>query len=365
MRTAVKYGLWTLLWAAVAAYVVWAARASHRDRAAARVGRLEIAIVDSTSQGHLVTSAEVRRWLDAEQLAVAGTPAEEVDLTAIEQLIARNGFVEQVAAYLTRNGVLHIDIRQRKPLLRLLTDGENSYVTPAGFVFAAPRASSVYVPVATGPYRPPFPTGYTGEVRIHTESEVQRIEQEIARLEAEKLPIYRDERADRRAYNEFRRRRIQWWWRYLEDEQEYAARIERLRSEKQQQRRAYRYRARQRQQQLDGIAAREGEMRDRQKKLEKNYEDFAKLLTFVKSLERDDFWSAEVVQIVVRTTPSGAMEIDLIPRSGRHVIRFGRLERTKEKLDKLLRFYRKGFSKMGWERFRTIDVRYTDQVVCS
>ena len=365
MRAAIKYGLWTLLWVTVAAYVVWAARASQADRAARLVGSLEIAIVDSTSQGHLVTSTEVRRWLDAERIAAVGTPAREVDLTAIEQLIARNGFVEQVAAYITRSGVLHIDIRQRKPLLRLLTDGENSYVTAAGFIFAAPRASSVYVPVATGPYRPPVPADYTGEVRTHTESELQRIEQEIARLEAEKLPIYHDERADRRAYNDFRRRRIQWWWRYLEDEQEYAARIERLRSEKQQQRRAYRYRARKRQQQLDGIAARQEQMRERQKKLAKNYEDFAKLLTFVKSLERDDFWSAEVVQIVVRTTPSGAMEIDLIPRSGRHVIRFGRLERTKEKLDKLLRFYRKGFSRMGWERYRTIDVRFTDQVVCS
>lgn len=98
--------------------------------------------------------------------------------------------------------------------------------------------------------------------------------------------------------------------------------------------------------------------------MEKNYEDFTKLLTFVKSVEKDDFWSAEVVQIIVRTTASGALEIDLIPRSGRHVIRFGRLERTEEKLDKLSRFYRKGLSSIGWNTYRTLDVRYTDQVVC-
>lgn len=364
MRPAVKYTLLTLLWAAVAAYVVWVASASRTDRAARTVTGLEIDIVDSTSQGHLVTSDEVRRWLEAERIEAVGSAAKEIDLTAIERLIARNGFVEEVAAYITRRGVLHIDIRQRKPLLRLLTDTENSYVTSAGFVFAAPRASSVYAPVATGPYRPPFPENYTGEVRTHTDGELQRIEREIERLEDEKLPIYHEERADNRAYNDFRRHRIQWWWKYLENEQEYEARVERLRAEKQQQLRAYRYRSRERQQQLAGIEARQEEMRHRQKKLEKNYEDFAKLLTFVKLVEKDDFWSAEVVQIIVRTTPSGAMEIDLIPRSGGHVIRFGRLERTEEKLDKLLRFYRKGLSNIGWNTYRTIDVRYTDQVVC-
>ena len=71
-----------------------------------------------------------------------------------------------------------------------------------------------------------------------------------------------------------------------------------------------------------------------------------------------------MVQIIARTTPSGALEVDLIPRSGRHVIRFGRLERTEEKLDKLLRFYRKGLSEIGWNVYRIIDIRYTDQVVC-
>ena len=57
-----------------------------------------------------------------------------------------------------------------------MTDGENAYVTPTGFIFAAPRASSLYVPVVTGPYRPPFPVGHMGEIRRHTDNELQRIE---------------------------------------------------------------------------------------------------------------------------------------------------------------------------------------------
>lgn len=71
-----------------------------------------------------------------------------------------------------------------------------------------------------------------------------------------------------------------------------------------------------------------------------------------------------MVQIVARTTPAGALEIDLVPRSGRHTVRFGRLEDAERKFDKLMRFYRGGLSRIGWEEFRTIDLRYNDQVVC-
>ena len=40
--------------------------------------------------------------------------------------------------------------------------------------------------------------------------------------------------------------------------------------------------------------------------------------------------------------PSGALEVELVPRSGRHTIVFGRIEQVERKFDKLLCFYRSG-----------------------
>ena len=37
---------------------------------------------------------------------------------------------------------------------------------------------------------------------------------------------------------------------------------------------------------------------------------------------------------------------------------------VERKFDKLLRFYRSGLSSIGWSEYRTIDIRYNDQVVC-
>ena len=129
-------------------------------------------------------------------------------------------------------------------------------------------------------------------------------------------------------------------------------------------RRKYRYEARIIQEGIDRIARQQEAERLKQKKLEKSYEDFMKLLTFVEFVEEDDFWRSEVVQIAARTTPSGALEVELVPRSGRHTILFGRIEQVERKFDKLMRFYRSGLQNIGWDAYRTIDIRYKDQVVC-
>ena len=98
--------------------------------------------------------------------------------------------------------------------------------------------------------------------------------------------------------------------------------------------------------------------------MEKSYEDFCKLLTFVEFVEEDDFWRSEVVQIVVTTSASGAPEVALVPRSSDCIVLFGRVEEVERKFDKLLRFYRSGLDNIGWDRYRTIDVRFAGQVVC-
>ena len=89
-----------------------------------------------------------------------------VRLDALERLIARNGFVADARVTVSYSGVLHVAVWQRTPLMRLLIDGYNSYVTEEGYLFAVPRASSVYVPVITGTYRPPFPAPMWGMRRI-------------------------------------------------------------------------------------------------------------------------------------------------------------------------------------------------------
>ena len=359
-----RHTILTLLWLGVFVYMLWAGASVRRGRSALRVRSLDIEVVDSTSQGYLVTGPQVRLWISQSGIGTIGTAVEAVDLTAIERLIARNGFVSDVASYISGRGELHVRITPREPLLRLLTDGRNAYVTSGGYVFAAPRASSLYVPVVTGSYRPPFPADYVGDVRACIDLRKQEIEARIEELERSKYPVYRREQANDRSYREFRRKRIKRrWWRG-ESAEAFDRRVEELLAQKAEQRRVYRYRSRLLAAELARIEEQQEAERRKQKKLEKSYEDFMKLLTFVETVEDDDFWRSEVVQIAAHTTSSGALEVELIPRSGRHTILFGRLEDVDRKFDKLMRFYRNGLSTIGWDEYRTIDIRYKDRVIC-
>jgi len=364
MKPALKYTLFTLLWTVVALYVGWSAVSARRSRSEQRIEQLCIEVTDSSAQGYMVTGAMVRQWLADSRIRTVGAPAGEVGLQQIEELIARNGFVRSVRAYVTRNRTLHIDISRRRPLLRLMADGRDVYVTADGYVFPAPRSSSLYVPVVTGSYRPPFPADHTGAVAGYIDRCREATARRIAEIELEKDEFYLQSRSMRDTLDSVRRRTVtRRWWRF-ESRERFDARVEARKAEKKRYRRYRAYHTRRIEGELARIARKQEAERARQKNLEKSYEDFMKLLTFVEFVEEDDFWRSEVVQIIARTTVSGALEVELIPRSGRHRILFGRLEDIERKFDKLLCFYRRGLRDLGWDEYSTINVKYSDQVVC-
>lgn len=81
MNRYLRSALLGLIWAAVAAYVIWAGASARRVRMAKRVGGLEIEVVDSSSQGHLVSAAMVRGWISQSGIETIGTAVDAVDLT--------------------------------------------------------------------------------------------------------------------------------------------------------------------------------------------------------------------------------------------------------------------------------------------
>ena len=130
-------------------------------------------------------------------------------------------------------------------------------------------------------------------------------------------------------------------------------------------RRNLRYMSRENDKKIAAVTKRQDAESEKQKKLQKRYEDFLKLINFVKYIEQDSFWRAEIVQIVASTMSSGDLYLELVPRTGNHTVRFGTADDVEQKLDKLLVFYENGLRNIGWDAYRTISVEYKGQVVCS
>jgi len=92
-------------------------------------------------------------------------------------------------------------------------------------------------------------------------------------------------------------------------------------------------------------------------------DDYAKkqLYEFVSFLQQDKFWNSQIKQIYVNSDG----DVELTPAVGNHQIILGKIEDYKANLEKLRFFYEKGLSKVGWNKYSVINLKYKNQVVCT
>lgn len=361
-----------MLWLLVVAFAVYFNTRAKRHYAQTTITDLEVILTDSLQDEVLVKSKTVKDWIARSNIPTIGTPLDQIDLLGIEQAIRRNGFIEQVAAYVAYDGHLRVEVSQRQPLLRMAVEGYDCYITEEGFLFPTPRLSSVYAPIVTGDYTPPVPAQYVGAAQDYIAQRIEESEQRIIKLQYEKVPLFEKEREINDSLRAVRKIRIdKRFWKDIRlnfqpsYQSEYDLDVQRTRAYKAELRRKYRYWLRMNDNAIERISKKQEDERDSQKKLLKRYEDFNNLINFVKYIENSSFWRAEIVQIVASTMSSGELVLELVPRSGDHRILFGKAERVEQKFESLLSFYEKGLGNIGWEEFRTISVEYDGQVVCT
>lgn len=87
----------------------------------------------------------------------------------------------------------------------------------------------------------------------------------------------------------------------------------------------------------------------------------AEIHEFCSFLSENRFWNDQLVQIYVNK----GGEYELIPRVGAHHILLGSMDQWETKLRNLELLYRQGFSRYGWNKYKTINLKYTNQVICT
>lgn len=85
------------------------------------------------------------------------------------------------------------------------------------------------------------------------------------------------------------------------------------------------------------------------------------LYQFALFLNNNRFWKYQIEQIYIQ--PNG--DVELVPKVGDHIIQLGDFSDFEKKLDNLMTFYKKGLSKKGWNVYKTINLKYENQVICS
>jgi len=91
--------------------------------------------------------------------------------------------------------------------------------------------------------------------------------------------------------------------------------------------------------------------------------DFArkKLLPLITYINKDRFLSAQIDQIYVNAIG----ELSMVPRVGEQIILFGNAEDYQVKFRNLKALYTDGFKNGGWSIYKTINLEFHNQIVCT
>lgn len=96
------------------------------------------------------------------------------------------------------------------------------------------------------------------------------------------------------------------------------------------------------------------------KVVEKPIAQLNDLYTLATYIYADEFWRAQIEQIYIN-----GKDIELIPRVGTHVIKLGTMEDFTKKFRNLKALYEQGLPVVGWNNYKTINIKYSNQVICT
>ena len=86
-----------------------------------------------------------------------------------------------------------------------------------------------------------------------------------------------------------------------------------------------------------------------------------KLLPLVTFINGDSFWNSQIDQVYVNAVG----EISMIPRVGEQIILFGDPDDFQIKFRNLKALYTEGFKNGGWSIYKTINLGFHNQIVCT
>lgn len=89
----------------------------------------------------------------------------------------------------------------------------------------------------------------------------------------------------------------------------------------------------------------------------KQAKDLYKTALFI---SKDTLWDAQIEQLFV----NDRNDIEMVPRLGNELIILGNADLLEVKMRNLKAFYKKAMPKVGWGTYKTINIKYTNQVVC-
>ena len=144
-------------------------RMAAKNRHETTCNGLEAIIADSLER-KFITPDDIRDWMQ-DYGTYLGLRLDSVDLRRVETIIDGKSSVRKSEAWLTDDGVLHVSITQREPVIRFQGPSGGFYADADGYLFPLQNRHTVRVPVVDGALPLQSGQGFKGLPRTDEERE--------------------------------------------------------------------------------------------------------------------------------------------------------------------------------------------------
>jgi cell division protein FtsQ len=140
----------TAIWIILVIYLVLVAAFAGNHYENQLCNGIDISIEDSL-ETRFLSRNDILHQLELNNMKYLGITLNKIDLDTIEKIICENQIVSNCNAYTSINGILHVDIRQRTPFVRIIEkNGKGYYLDEEGNVLNLSRYYSPHVLVVNG-----------------------------------------------------------------------------------------------------------------------------------------------------------------------------------------------------------------------
>lgn len=254
-----------LIWLFIVTYLIVTFGFINREHDRVSCKLIDVEIVDNTGN-YFIEKEDIITLLNNKGAKLIGEKIKNIDRYNLEEIIDKHPTVKSADVFFDHNGVVNIHVSQRKPIVRIINENEESYyIDEMGFLMPLSDQFTAHVIIVNGNINESYHNYYSNNVMSENDS------------------------------------------------------------------------------------------------VNKTSEILKGIYQLANFITNDEFWNAQIQQIYF----NNKNEIELIPRVGSHIILFGKAEGIEKKFRKLKAVYDYGFKKFGWNKYRMINLKYKNQVICT
>jgi cell division protein FtsQ len=111
--------------------------------------------IKNVEAAKLLAADDIRKMIERNKVAGRGKPLNDAVIAKTLKLVQSNSTVKKALAYQTGDSILHVELEQRIPVVRIMTALGSRYLDETGVAFPVSERYSYDVPLATGKIRLP------------------------------------------------------------------------------------------------------------------------------------------------------------------------------------------------------------------